>query len=68
MTTKAPAGFDPTVTTTIGMSGIRNRTAFSLGTNYAGATYNFVPNGSHGRELHRVPLHNSAIQCGFGAH
>ncbi|MGD1093031.1 MAG: OmcA/MtrC family decaheme c-type cytochrome [Bryobacteraceae bacterium] len=46
MTTKAPAGFDPTVTTTIGMSGSRDLTSFSLGTNYAGATFNFVPNGS----------------------
>lgn len=42
----APAGFDPTVTTTIGMSGIRTLTSFNLGTSYAGATFNFVPNGS----------------------
>lgn len=43
---QAPAGFDPTITTTIGMSGSRNLTEFNLGTNYAGATFNFVPNGS----------------------
>lgn len=42
----APAGFDPTVTTTIAVNGSRNLTAFNLGTNYAGATYNFVPNGA----------------------
>ena len=46
MLTTAPAGFDPTVTTTIGMSGSRDLTMFNLGTNYAGASFNFVPNGS----------------------
>ena len=43
---KAPAGFDPTVTTTVGIAGNRDLTSFNLGTNYAGATFNFVPNGS----------------------
>jgi OmcA/MtrC family decaheme c-type cytochrome len=43
---QAPAGFDPTVTTTIGMSGSRDLTEFNLGTSYAGNTFNFVPNGS----------------------
>jgi len=43
---KAPAGFDPTVTNTVGIAGNRDLTAFNLGTNYAGATFNFVPNGS----------------------
>jgi OmcA/MtrC family decaheme c-type cytochrome len=46
MKTVAPAGFDPTATTTIGMVGSRDLTAFNLGTSYAGATANFVPNGS----------------------
>lgn len=46
MKSQAPAGFDPTVTTTVGLSASRNLTTFNLGTNYAGATYNFVPNGS----------------------
>ena len=45
-TAKAPAGFDPTVTTTVAVDGNRDLTAFNLGTNYAGATFNFVPNGS----------------------
>jgi OmcA/MtrC family decaheme c-type cytochrome len=44
--TKAPSGFDATVTTTIGIYGSRNLTEFSLGTNYASTTFNFVPNGS----------------------
>jgi OmcA/MtrC family decaheme c-type cytochrome len=43
--TKA-AGFDPTVTNTIGIYGSRNLTNYSLGTDYAGTTFNFVPNGS----------------------
>src|ERR1700683_3118331 len=43
---KAPAGFDPTVTTTVAVDGNRNLTPFNLGTNYAGATFNFVPNGA----------------------
>jgi OmcA/MtrC family decaheme c-type cytochrome len=46
MKTVAPAGFDPTVTTTVGISGSRDLTAFNLGTSYTGANYNFVPNGS----------------------
>ena len=43
--TKA-AGFDPTVTNTIGIYGSRNLAVFNLGTNYASTTFNFVPNGS----------------------
>jgi OmcA/MtrC family decaheme c-type cytochrome len=44
--THAPAGFDPSATHTIGIYGSRNLTEFDLGTNYASATFNFVPNGS----------------------
>ena len=43
---QAPAGFDPTVTTTVAVDGNRDLTSFNLGTSYAGATFNFVPNGS----------------------
>ncbi len=43
---QAPAGFDPTVTTTVAVDGNRDLTSFNLGTSYAGTTYNFVPNGS----------------------
>ncbi len=45
-TAKAPAGFDPTLTNTVAVDGNRNLTVFGLGTNYAGATFNFVPNGA----------------------
>ena len=44
--TKAPSGFDQTATHTVAVYGSRNLTAFNLGTNYASATLNFVPNGS----------------------
>ena len=43
---QAPSGFDPTVTTTVGMNGSRNLTSFNLGTSYGSDTFNFVPNGS----------------------
>jgi len=43
---QAPAGFDATATTTVAVDGNRNLTAFNLGTSYAGATFNFVPNGA----------------------
>jgi OmcA/MtrC family decaheme c-type cytochrome len=43
---EAPAGFDPTVTTTVAVDGNRDLTPFALGTSYAGTTFNFVPNGS----------------------
>jgi len=44
--TPAPAGFDATATTTVGIAGNRNLTSFNLGTSYAGSTFSFVPNGS----------------------
>lgn len=43
---QAPAGFDPTATTTVAVDGNRDLTSFNLGINYAGATFNFVPNGA----------------------
>ena len=42
----APSGFDPTATYTVAVDGSRDLTPFNLGTNYAGATFNFVPNGA----------------------
>src|SRR5580704_4434992 len=44
--TTAPTGFDTTATHTIGIYGSRVLTPYNLPTNYASATYNFVPNGS----------------------
>jgi OmcA/MtrC family decaheme c-type cytochrome len=44
--TRAPSGFDQTTTHTIGIYASRDLTEFDMGTNYASATFNFVPNGS----------------------
>ena len=44
--TRAPSGFDASATHTIGVYGSRNLSLYDLGTNYASATFNFVPNGS----------------------
>src|ERR1039457_328466 len=45
-TAKAPAGFEAAATTTVAVDGNRDLTAFNLGISYAGATFNFVPNGA----------------------
>ena len=61
--TKAPSGFDVTATHTIGIYGSRNLTVYNLPTNYATATFNFVPNGSavaHTRDIIRTA---SCDQC-----
>jgi OmcA/MtrC family decaheme c-type cytochrome len=60
--TKAPTGWDASATHTIGAWSSRNLTSFSLGTNYASSTYNFVPNGSKVatvRDIIRTPSCNS---------
>ena len=44
--TKAPAGFDPSATHTIGIYASRDLSVFNLGLNYASSTFNFVPNGT----------------------
>jgi len=43
--TKAPGGFDPSATHSIGVYGSRNLTAFDLGTNYVSKVFHFVPAG-----------------------
>ena len=42
---KAPAGFDPAAANRVGIYGSRNLTQFDLGTNFADATFDFVPGG-----------------------
>ena len=52
--TKAPTGFDPTATNTVGLYASRSLTAYGIPNDYASATYNFVPNGAkvtHVRDL-----------------
>jgi OmcA/MtrC family decaheme c-type cytochrome len=43
--TKAPAGFNPSLTNRIGIYGSRNLTEWDLGTAYASTTFDFVPAG-----------------------
>jgi len=61
--TKAPAGFDVTATHTIGIYGSRDLTSFNLGTNYASATYNFVPNAAKVTKVHDVIRTASCNTC-----
>jgi OmcA/MtrC family decaheme c-type cytochrome len=61
--TKAPAGFDGTATHTIGIYGSRNLTAYSLGTNYASTTYNFVPDGAKVTHINDVIKTASCNTC-----
>jgi OmcA/MtrC family decaheme c-type cytochrome len=61
--TKAPSGFDATATHTIGMFASRVLTAYNLGTNFASATYNFVPNGSKVTKVHELIKTASCNGC-----
>ncbi len=61
--TKAPSGFDATATHTIGIYASRVLTAYGLGTNYASATYNFVPNGAKVTKIHEIIKTASCNSC-----
>ncbi|HTS77222.1 MAG TPA: OmcA/MtrC family decaheme c-type cytochrome [Bryobacteraceae bacterium] len=61
--TKAPTGFDVTATHTIGIYGSRNLTAYNFPTDYASATYNFVPNGAKVTVTRDVIETASCNQC-----
>ncbi len=61
--TAAPSGFDATATHTIGIYGSRNVTAYGLPTEYASATYNFVPNGSNVTQVHDIIETASCNAC-----
>jgi OmcA/MtrC family decaheme c-type cytochrome len=61
--TVAPSGFNAAATHTIGVYGSRNLTEYSLGTNYASATYNFVPNGSAVTQVHDIIETASCNAC-----
>ncbi len=61
--TAAPSGFDATATHTIGIYGSRNLTEYNLGTNYASATYNFVPNGTPVTHTHDIIRTASCNAC-----
>ena len=55
--------FDNTVTHRIGIYGSRNLTEFDLGTNYASATFDFVPNGTKPAVTRDVVRTASCNQC-----
>jgi OmcA/MtrC family decaheme c-type cytochrome len=61
--TKAPSGFDATATHTIGIYGSRVLTDYNLGTNYASATFNFVPNGAAVTKVHEIIKTASCNTC-----
>jgi OmcA/MtrC family decaheme c-type cytochrome len=61
--TKAPSGFDTTATHTIGIYASRDLTLYNLGTNYASATFNFVPNGNTVTKVHDIIRTASCDTC-----
>jgi OmcA/MtrC family decaheme c-type cytochrome len=61
--TKAPSGYDRTATHTIGVYGSRNLTEFDLGTDYASAASNFVPDGSKVATVRDVIKTASCNKC-----
>ena len=61
--TKAPSGFDTTATHTIGIYATRVLTDFNLGTNYASAEFNFVPNGAKVTKIHDIIKTASCNSC-----
>jgi OmcA/MtrC family decaheme c-type cytochrome len=61
--TKAPAGYDATATHTIGMFASRVLTVYNLGTNFASATFSFVPNGAKVTKVHDLIKTASCNGC-----
>ncbi len=61
--THAPPGFDHTATHTIGIYASRDLSEFDLGTNYASATFDFVPNGSAVAVVRDVIRTESCNRC-----
>lgn len=60
---KAPADFDKNATHTIGIYGSRNLTEFSLGTNRADNTFNFVPSGGAVTQVRDVVRTSTCNHC-----
>jgi OmcA/MtrC family decaheme c-type cytochrome len=61
--TKAPTGFDPAATHSVGIFSWRDLTQFDLGTQYGSAVYTFVPNGSSVTVTRDVIRSASCNQC-----
>jgi OmcA/MtrC family decaheme c-type cytochrome len=60
---KLPADFDKNATHTIGIYGSRNLSEFDLSTNYADATYNFVPSGAAVTQVRDIIRTSSCNKC-----
>jgi OmcA/MtrC family decaheme c-type cytochrome len=63
--TKLPSGYEKTATHTIAIYGSRSLADFDLGTNYASATYNFVPDGSAVKTVRDVISTSSCNKCHY---
>ena len=61
--TKAPANFESGSTHTIGVYSSRNLVEFNLGTNYASATFDFVPSGGAVTTVRDVIKSASCNRC-----
>ncbi len=61
--TKAPSGYDPTVTHSVGAYATRDLSAFNLGTQYANDVFSFVPNGAAVTVVRDVVETQSCNQC-----
>jgi len=60
---KAASGFDPTATNTVAIYATRNMSAFGITSNYASATFNFVPNGAKVTKIRDVVATASCDSC-----
>ena len=61
--TKAPAGFDASVTTTVGVWASRDLSEFDLGTNFASNSFSFVPNGTRVTNVRDVVRAETCRKC-----
>ena len=61
--TKAPEGFDPTATHSIGAYGSRNLSQFSLGSHYDDDVFTFVPDGSRVQTVRDVIRTATCNKC-----
>ena len=61
--TKAPAGFDPAATTSIGVYGSRNMSAFGIPNNFSTSVFTFVPKGDKVTKVRDVVRTSACNTC-----
>ncbi len=61
--TKAPTGFDPSATTSIGIYGRRTMTSYGIPNNMASTVFTFLPNGSKVTHVRDVVATASCNSC-----